>query len=128
MARRRSATLTDGELRLMHVLWRKGEATVADVLESLPPRPPVAYNTVQTVLRILEGKGYLRHEKRGRAFVYRPLIDQRTARRSALSHLLDRMFNSSPSLLVLNVLDDDRIDAAELRQLRQLIDQASQGL
>jgi len=69
MSRRKSATLTDGELRLMNVLWDKARATVRDVVAALPsPRRP-AYSTVLTMLRILEEKGYARHEKRGRAFV-----------------------------------------------------------
>jgi predicted transcriptional regulator len=80
MARKRSVTLTDGELRLMRVLWQRGEGTVADVVEGLPRKPAVAYNTVQTLLRILETKGFVGHDKRGRAFVYTPLIDQRAAR------------------------------------------------
>jgi predicted transcriptional regulator len=126
MARKRSVTLTDGELRLMRVLWHRGEGTVADVVEGLPRKPAIAYNTVQTLLRILETKGYVGHEKRGRAFVYTPLIDQRAARRTALSHLLKGFFDDSPSLLVLNVLDDELIDQEELKRLRDLIEAAEE--
>jgi predicted transcriptional regulator len=79
-------------------------------------------STVQTLLRILETKGYVAHEKEGRAFVYRPLIDQTQARRRALSHLVSRLFNNSPSLLVLNVLEDERIDPREIERLRKLLD------
>jgi predicted transcriptional regulator len=78
------------------------------------------------MLRILETKGYVKHEKSGRAFIYRPLIDQRQARRRALSHLVSRLFDNSPSLLVLNVLEDDRIDPAELDRLKKLIQDARQ--
>src|SRR5574342_87638 len=98
MARRRSATLTDGEARLMRVLWDQQSATVAEVATRLKSN----YSTVQTMLRILEAKGYVTHEKEGRAFTYRPLIDQTQARRRALSHLVSGLFNNSPSLLVLN--------------------------
>ncbi len=111
MARRRSKTLTDGEARLMQVLWDLQSATVADVVSRLKSN----YSTVQTMLRILERKGYVAHEKAGRAFAYRPLIDQKQARRSALSHLVSGLFDNSPSLLVLNVLEDERIDRGELR-------------
>jgi predicted transcriptional regulator len=121
MARRQSPTLTDGEARLMHVLWEKGAATVAGVAAALKSRRPVNYSTVQTMLRILEAKGYVSHEKSGRAFVYRALVDQKQARRKALSHLLSRLFNNSPSLLVLNVLEDERIDPAELERLKKVI-------
>src|SRR5688572_28651198 len=98
MARRRSPSLTDGEARLMAVLWDRKHATVADVVAALRPR--ATYSTVQTMLRILEVKGYVAHEKEGRAFVYHPIVDQKQARRRALSHLITRLFNNSPSLLV----------------------------
>jgi predicted transcriptional regulator len=121
MARRPSPSLTDAEARLMTVLWDKQRATVAEVVAGLGKRA-VNSSTVQTLLRILETKGYVAHEKEGRAFVYRPLIDQTQARRRALSHLVSRLFNNSPSLLVLNVLEDERIDPKEIERLRKLLD------
>jgi predicted transcriptional regulator len=126
MARRRSPTLTDVEARIMTMLWTKERATVSDLVTALKPKYPAAYSTVQTMLRILETKGYVKHEKSGRAFIYRPLIDQRQARRRALSHLVSRLFDNSHSLLVLNVLEDDRIDPAELDRLKKLINDAGQ--
>jgi BlaI family transcriptional regulator, penicillinase repressor len=125
MPRKRSPSLTDGEARLMTVLWRKQTATVADVVAELKPRRSVTYSTVQTMLRILETKGYVAHEKVGRAFTYRPLIDEKQARRRALRHLLSRLFDNSPSLLVLNVLEDERIDSTEFERLKKLIEDAS---
>ena len=123
MARPRSPRLTDGEARLMNVLWDKGQATVGEVVEALPSRPAASYSTVQTLLRILESKRYLAHEKVGRAFVYRPLVERKQAQRRALGHLLDRFF-SSPTELVLNVLEDERMDPAELQRLKKLIERA----
>jgi predicted transcriptional regulator len=117
MARRPSTTLTDGEARLMQILWDKGAATVAEVAAHTKSN----YSTVQTMLRILETKGYVTHEKSGRAFSYRPIVDQKQARRRALRHLVSGLFNNSPSLLVLNVLEDERIDPGELDRLKQLI-------
>ena len=76
---------------------------------------------MQTILRILEEKGYVTHDKVARAFVYRPVVDERQARRRAVRHLMRRLFNGSPSLLVLNVLDDD-IDPAELQRLKKMIE------
>jgi predicted transcriptional regulator len=122
MARKRSVTLTDGELRLMNVLWTRGQATVGDIAAAL--RGPVAYTTVQTILRILETKGYVAHEKSGRAFVYRPLIDRRQARRRALGHLVKRLFDDSPSVLVLDLLNDEQLDPAERQRLKKLIEDA----
>ncbi|MFN2444456.1 MAG: BlaI/MecI/CopY family transcriptional regulator [Vicinamibacterales bacterium] len=124
MARRRSVTLTDGETRLMHVLWERGAATVAEVVRGLPGRPRPSYTSVQTLLRILETKGFVAHDKSGRRFVYRPVVERAEARRHALRHLLSRLFDNSPSLLILNVLEDEQIDAAELARLRTAIDQA----
>jgi predicted transcriptional regulator len=124
MARKPSPTLTDGEARLMNVLWKQGQATVSEVVASLPRRPPVAYNTVQTLLGILEDKGYVAHEQVGRRFVYRPVVEQNVARRRALSHLVKSLFDDSPSLLVLNVLDDERLEQSEVERLKKLIGDA----
>ena len=124
MARRKSSTLTEAELRLMHVIWEKRAASAGEVLDALPKSPPTAYSTVVTTLRILEEKGYLRHTKEGRAFVYQPVIDRSEASRSAVRHLLRRFFNDSPELLVLNVLKHERIDARELKRLRKLIEES----
>ncbi|MCW5980095.1 MAG: BlaI/MecI/CopY family transcriptional regulator [Bryobacteraceae bacterium] len=124
MARPKSATLTDAELRLMEVLWERAPSTAGEVAESLPKGMTLAYSSVLTTLRILEQKGYVRHEKRGRAFVYAPLIERRDAQRSAVRHLLNRFFENSPELLVLNVLEDERLNAEELRKLRRMIEEA----
>ena len=124
MARNRSPMLTDAEARVMTVLWRRHPATVGDIVDGLKKKPGATYSTVQTILRILEAKGYVAHDKVTRAFVYRPLVDERQARRRALRHLASRLFNGSPSLLVLNVLEDDEIDAAEMRRLKRLIEDA----
>ena len=124
MPRRRSPALTDAEARVMAVLWERQTASVADVVAVLKKKRPVSYSTVQTILRILEDKGYVAHEKVARAFIYRPRVDERQARRRALRHLAMRLFNGSPSLLVLNVLEDDRIDADELSRLKKLIEDA----
>jgi len=123
--RRRSRALTDAEAPVMDVLWQRRRATVADVVAALKDKKPAPhYSTVQTILRILETKGYVAHEKVGRAFIYRPRVDERQARRRALSHLLTRLFNGSPSLLVLNVLEDGQIDAEELKRLKKIIEDA----
>lgn len=124
MPRRPSRSLTDAEARVMAVLWESQRATVADVVRALSKRRVVSYSTVQTILRILETKGYVAHDKVARAFIYRPVVDERQARRRALRHLVSRLFKGSPSLLVLNVLEDERIDPNELRQLKKLIEDA----
>ncbi len=124
MARRKSPHLTDAELRLMDVLWEKGQATVSDVAEALPNNPALAYSTVLTTLRILENKGFVRHTKDGRAFVYHPIVGREQARESAVTHLVRRFFENSPELLMLNLLDGKKVDASELQRLRKKIEEA----
>jgi predicted transcriptional regulator len=124
MARKKSSTLTDVELRLMNVLWEQGPSTVSDVQKALPKRERAAYTTVLTMLRILEEKGYLDHVQDGRAFVYRPLIGRDEAQRSSVSHLVGRLFDGSPGALVLNVLENEQLTPEELARLRELIAKA----
>jgi len=121
LARKKSANLTEGELRLMNVLWTKGAATVGDVAASLTEDPPLAYSTVLTTLRILERKGYLRHSKKGRAFVYEPVVAQEEASRTALGYLVNRFFGGSRELLVVNLLKQETIGRAELRRIKKMI-------
>ena len=124
MARKPSPALTDAEARVMAVLWQLRTATVGDVVAALAPERAVSYSTVQTILRILEDKAYVEHDKVARAFIYRPVVDERQARRRALRHLATRLFNGSPSLLVMNVLNDDELAPDELRRLKKLIEEA----
>jgi predicted transcriptional regulator len=124
MARKTSPALTDAEARVMAVLWQLRTATVGDVVAALAPERAVSYSTVQTILRILEDKAYVEHDKIARAFLYRPVVDERQARRRALRHLATRLFNGSPSLLVMNVLDDEEMDPDELQRLKKLIEEA----
>ena len=122
MARKKSAILTEAELRLMDVLWQKGQATVAEVTEALPP-PPLAYNTVLTTMRILEQKGYVDHEEEGRAYVYRPLIQRDDAAKSAVGQLVSRFFGNKSTALALRLVEEQRPSADELARLKKLIEQ-----
>ncbi len=122
MARNRSATLTEAELRIMNVLWQRGSATVHEVLESMSEKPPLAYNSVLTMVRILERKGYVKHVKDRRAHVYTPQVQREDATRSEVRRLVSRFFGNSHELLVMNILEDTSIDAEELDRLRRLLD------
>ena len=126
MPPRKSTTLTEAELRLMDVLWRKGRATVQEVLEGLPEQPPLAYNSVLTIIRILEQKGYVRHMKHGRAHVYEPIVERQEASRSEIRRLVRRFFQNSHELLVLNIIEDDAIDAEELKRLREMLESSAE--
>ena len=127
LARKKSPNLTEGELRLMNVVWKLGRATVGDVVASLPSDPPLAYSTVLTTLRILEVKGYLRHTKKGRAFIYEPVIAREEASRTALGHLVNRFFGGSRELLVVNLLKEETIGRAEMRRIKKMIAESEQG-
>ena len=122
MPPRQSGTLTEAELRIMNVLWGKGSGTVQQVLDSISQKPALAYNSVLTTIRVLERKGYLKHLKDGRAFVYTPLVGQKEATRSEIRHLVSRFFKNSHEQLVLNLLEDQGIGTEEIDRLRQMLD------
>ena len=120
MPRKKSAVLTEAELRLMEILWLRRRATVAEVTEALPP-PPIAYNSVLTTMRILEEKGYVRHETVGRAHLYEPLVARDEAAKSAVGQLLHRFFGNKSSALALRLIEEERPSDEELARLRALI-------
>jgi predicted transcriptional regulator len=124
MARSKSPTLTEAELRLMNVLWEHGPASVADVAAKLPKRPALAYSTVLTTMRILEEKGYVRHTKDSRAFVYHAVVDRDEASRSVIRYVVSRFFRNSPEALVLNVFKNEKLTPAEIDRLRRMIEEA----
>jgi predicted transcriptional regulator len=123
---KQSPTLTEAELRIMDVLWLKGVATVQQVLDWLPEKPALAYNSVLTTVRILEKKGYVKHVKDGRAHIYEPLIGRQEATRSEIRHLVGRFFRDSHEALVLNILEDNAMEAAELKRLREVLDRSEE--
>jgi predicted transcriptional regulator len=120
VSRKRSPVLTDHELRLMEALWRRGRATVADIVESLEP-PPLAYSTVLTTMRTLEQKGYIDHEEVARAYIYRPLVARDEAAKSATRHLLDRFFGSSPGALAVSLLDDTQLTDDDIAKIKRML-------
>lgn len=121
VARKKSPTLTEAELRLMEVLWQKRKATVAEVAEALPP-PPLAYNTVLTTMRILEQKGYVQHQEEGRAYVYEPLVEREDAAKNAVGLLLQRFFGNKSAALALRLVEEERPSDDELARLKALIE------
>ncbi|MDP9018200.1 MAG: BlaI/MecI/CopY family transcriptional regulator [Candidatus Eremiobacteraeota bacterium] len=124
MARSKSSTLTEVEQRLMEVIWKHKSATVSEVVAALPPQPKVAFNTVQTIMRILEDKGYLKHRAEGRAFRYFPLVGRAQASASAVHQLLNRFFGGEPGQLALNLLQNERLNEDELAELKRVIARA----
>ena len=123
MPPKKSPTLTEAELRLMKVLWERGESTVNDIAAALP-KNALAYNSVLTTIRILEQKGYVQHRKEGRAFLYLPLVAEHEAGISEVRLVLRRFFGDSREKLMLSLLGDSDVTPEELQRLRDAIQQA----
>jgi predicted transcriptional regulator len=121
MPPKKSNTLTEAELRLMKVLWRRGESAVSDLVAAIPDGETLAYNSVLTTIRILEQKGYVEHRQEGRAFIYRPCVAEQEAGRSEVRHVLSRFFGDSRERLLLSLLGDEEISAEELQRLKHAI-------
>jgi predicted transcriptional regulator len=124
MPPKKSNTLTEAELRLMKILWRRGESAVNDLVAAMPEGEELAYNSVLTTIRILEQKGYVDHRQEGRAFVYRPCVAEAEASRSEVKHLMSRFFGNSREQLLLSLLGDGEISAEELQRLKEAINSA----
>jgi predicted transcriptional regulator len=123
-----SNTLTEAELRIMRILWERGELLVSELVAAMPESTPLAYTSVLTTVRILEQKGYVRHRQEGRAFVYRPCVAEHEASRSEVRHVLHRFFGNSPERLLLTLLGDDDVSPDELQRLKTAIAQAESTL
>ena len=125
MARTKTRTLTNAEHRIMEVIWARGSATVAEVVDALHGRD--AYTTILTLMRILKAKGYLASRKEGRAFVFVPRVDRDTAARKAVDQLLAKFFAGSPSELVLTFLREEDLTPEQLDDLKQKIADAKES-
>ncbi len=124
MPPKKSATLTEAELRLMRILWKRGESTVSELVAALPKKTALAYNSVLTTIRILEQKGYVQHRKEGRAFSYIPVIQEEQAGDSEVRHVLQRFFGDSREKLMLALLGGGKITPEELARLKEAIERA----
>jgi predicted transcriptional regulator len=125
MPPKKSNTLTEAELRLMKILWRRGESAVTDLVAAMPEGEELAYNSVLTTIRILEQKGYVDHRQEGRAFVYRPCVLEHEASRSEVRHVMSRFFGNSREQLLLTLLGDEEISSGELERLKEVIRNAA---
>ncbi|WP_348263390.1 BlaI/MecI/CopY family transcriptional regulator [Telmatobacter sp. DSM 110680] len=125
MPPKKSNTLTEAELRLMKILWRRGESAVTDLVSAIPEGETLAYNSVLTTIRILEQKGYVEHRQDGRAFVYRAVVEEQEAGRSEVKHMLSRFFGNSREQLLLTLLGDEDISRDELDRLKAAIRDAA---
>ena len=120
-----SLRLSDRELDVMAVLWTRGSGTVTEVREALAD--PLAYTTVLTVLRTLEEKGFVGHEAEGKAHRYVPVVARERAGRSALSRMVEKLFDGSPELLLTQLVSDRKLSPLEIRRLRKVLDERLKG-
>jgi predicted transcriptional regulator len=121
MPPKKSITLTEAELRLMKILWARGESAVGELVAAMPEGSALAYNSVLTTIRILEQKGYVVHRQEGRAFLYSPCVAEQEAGRSEVRHMMQRFFGNSRERLLLSLLGDDEVTPEELHRLKEAI-------
>ncbi|MYF75509.1 MAG: BlaI/MecI/CopY family transcriptional regulator [Gemmatimonadetes bacterium] len=117
MARLRQEGLTAREMELIQVLWQQKEATVEMIQAKLPDR--LEGSTIRTLLQIMEDKGYVAHEKQGRANVYRPIIEQQLVQSVALKYIIQKLFGGSAELLLARLVKDRGIDLDDVIRLRK---------
>jgi predicted transcriptional regulator len=127
MPPKKSITLTEAELRLMKILWERGESAVGDMVAAIPDGASLAYNSVLTTIRILEQKGYVQHRQEGRAFIYSACVGEHEASRTEVRHMMQRFFGNSRERLLLSLLGDEEITPEELQRLKEAIASAEDG-
>jgi len=115
---------TDREIDVMEVLWERGPSLVGEVRATL--KDELAYTTVLTILRTLEGKGYVGHKQEGRGHRYFATVKQQAAQRSALRHLTSKLFKGSTELLFTHLVSDGKLSAEQVRNMRALLEDKSQ--
>ena len=121
----RIVKLSRRERQIMNIIYERGSASVADVLAELPDAP--SYSTVRALLRILEEKGHLVHEKDGPRYIYRATQPRHQVGRSALKQIVQTFFDKSVEKTVATLVSDAEISDDELDRLSQLIEQAKKG-
>jgi BlaI family penicillinase repressor len=125
MPRRKAATLTEREAQIMTVLWDRGEATADEVRSALPDSPHDS--SVRTLLRVLESKGYVRHDMRGKAYVYRPVVPRERVQKTAAKSLLRQLFAGSAENLVLRLIEENEISAEQLEEIAEEVRRVPEG-
>jgi len=125
MARKPSKLFTDKELEIMKLIWQMGEANVKDIQERLPGTPH--YNSVLTIVRVLERKGHLVHRAEGKTYVYRADESREKARIRLLRHLIEHVFGGSAASVVLNLVQAGDLTRKDLDKIRARISSMSKG-
>jgi BlaI family transcriptional regulator, penicillinase repressor len=114
-------SLTDREADIMQVLWEQGASTVAEVRERL--RDELAYTTVLTMLRTMHSKGFVEYKQEGRAYRYSAKIQQQAARKSAVKHLMGKLFQGSAELLLTQLVAEHKLDDDQVTRIQRILDE-----
>lgn len=122
MNRKKLPPLSRAETEVLTLLWDLGQGTVQEVCEKLPASRPIAYATVQTLLRRLEKKGYVTHEIEGKAHVFAPAVRRDDVIQTSVADFVDQLFGGNPIPLMLHLADHSRLSAADIERLKKLID------
>ncbi len=115
-------SLSPAETGILRLVWKLKEATVQQVCAELPARRRIAYATVQTLLRRLEKKGYLKHRAEGKAHVFYPAVESEHVIKRSVNDFLERLFGGDPIPLVQHLAEHGKIDAEDLERLKKLVE------
>jgi len=124
MARKKSEILTPAEQRVMDAIWTLERGTISDVHAIVSRTAPSAYTTVMTVLKVLEGKGYVLAHRENRVLVYEAVVSRQAAQSQALLHVVGQFFGGSPTALAQHLLRQEDISRAELKSLEEMVQNA----
>ena len=123
MVRKNLPALSPSETEILRLVWQLGKATVQEVCDKLPARRQIAYATVQTLLRRLEKKGYIKHHNRGKAHVFFPAVKQEAVIKRSVKDFLERLFGGDPVPLMQYLAQHGKINTEDVEKLKQLVDQ-----
>ena len=122
MTKKHLQAMSPAETEILRLNWQLGEATVQQICDELPPKRKIGYKTVQTLLRRLENKGYIKHTTVGKAFIFYPAVKREDVVKRTVVDFLDRLFGGDPRPLMQFLAEDGRIDAKDIERLKKLID------
>ena len=122
VTRRKLPAVSPAETEILRIVWQLDKATVQQVCDNLPAKRKITYATVQTLLRRLEKKGYIKHRTRGKAHVFFPAVKAEAVIKSSVGDFLERLFGGDPVPLMQYLAEHGKINAEDIEKLKQLID------
>lgn len=122
MTKRKLRAMSPAETEILRLVWQLGQATVQQVCDLLPHKRKIVYKTVQTLLRRLENKGYIKHKIKGKAHVFFPAVEREDVVKRTVLDFLDKLFGGDPRPLMQFLAEDGKIDAEDIKRLRKLIE------